>query len=226
MMVRLGQVQRPTVEVGDVATPGGRCPACGEPLFAWLEVDGDVGGAPVSHVLDRCENCRLVIERGDGGEGVADLIEGLVDAVAKSGEATLALPNGVSWQAGIGSENWAGMRFPAQPSVLNPKALALLLEHEGLETARTSYPAAPAMATLMQTLINLITINRDFARRVLGGELTPSQSRSGRGGYAFDAFASAVTAIPVAALAVLIEGAALLARRGGVFRTIVRRSDG
>jgi hypothetical protein len=225
-MVRLGQIQRPAVEVGDVATPGGRCPACGQPLFAWLEVDGDVGAARVRHVLDRCENCKLVIERGDAGEGVADLIEGLVEAVAKHGEATVALPNGVSWQAGIGSENWSGLRFPSQPSVLNPKALALLLEHEGLEAGRVSYPAAPAMATLMQTLINLITLNRDFARRVLGGELKSAEARHGRGGYAFDVFATAITAIPVAALSVLIEGAALLARRGGVFKTTVRRSAG
>lgn len=222
-MVRLGQVDRPAVEVEDLATPGGRCPACGEPLFAWLEVDGDVGAARVSHVLDRCENCKLVIERGDGGEGVADLIEDLVDAVRERGDATLALPNGLSWQASVGSENWAALRLPEQPSVLNEKALRLLLEHEGLETGRVSYPAAPAMASMLQTMLNLITFNRDFARRSLSGELRPSEARHGLWGYVLDAFATAVTAIPVAALSVLIEGAAVLARRGGVFRATVRR---
>lgn len=225
-MVRLGRIQRPAVDVGDIATPGGRCPACGEPLFAWLEVGGDVGGAPVSHVLDRCENCKLVTERGDGGEGVAELIEELVREVRERGEATLELPNGVSWQAGIGSEAWTGLRFPERPSVLNPRALRLLLEHEGLEAERISYSAAPAMAMAMLTLLNLITVNRDFARRALSGELRPAEARHGHRGYAFDAFASAVTAIPVAGLSVLIEAAALLARRGGVFRTTIRRSGG
>ncbi len=149
-MVRLGQApDRPAVEIDDLATPGGRCPACGEPLFPWIEVDGDAGAARLRHIVDRCENCRLAIERGDAGEGLSDLIEGLAERAKRDGSAHLSVPNGASWQASLGAENWAGLQLPQVPELLTPKALALLLEHENLETTATAFPAAAGMAQLM-----------------------------------------------------------------------------
>ena len=38
-----------------------RCPACGEPLFAWVEAAGY--GGREDQVIDRCENCGLVAAR-------------------------------------------------------------------------------------------------------------------------------------------------------------------
>jgi hypothetical protein len=210
---------RPTVSVSDTATPGGRCPACGEPLFPWLEAPDSDPAQRRRHVLDRCENCRLGLEREDGGEALADLIEG----VAERGGGTVEVPNGASIQAGIGAENWSAMQMPEHPYLLTPRALELLLEHERLEIARLSYPARPAMAAMMQTLLNLITFNRNFAGSALRGSLRPGQARPGRIGFVVDAAITTLAAIPVAIIAVLLEGGAGLARRGGVLRATVRR---
>lgn len=225
---KLGQIHRPAVDIEDLATPGGRCPACGEPLFPWIEVDGDIGGpgqaqVRVAHVIDRCENCGLATERGDGGESLGDEIEQIADAVRRDGAAEVSLPNGSSWQAMLGAEHWAGLHLPEQPSVVNPKALDLLLEHEGLRAEQVSFPAATGMAQLMQTLLNLITFNRDFARRALRRELTPASSRHGVVGYGIDTLATVMTAVPVAAISVVVEAVAVLAKRGGILRARITR---
>jgi hypothetical protein len=223
MAIKLGQVERPTVGIEDLATPGGRCPACGEPLFPWMEVDTEIDGVKLAHVIDRCENCHLATERGDAGEAIADLIEGIEADVARDGAAEVILPNGASWQASVGAENWAGLHLSEKSSLLNPKALKLLLEHEGLKVDRLSFPAAAGMAQLMQTLLNLITFNRDFARRALRGELKPWTSRHGGLGFGIDGLATVLIAFPVAVLSVLIEGAAVLFRHGGLMRARISR---
>jgi len=88
-------------------------------------------GVETEHVVDRCENCHLALEREDAGEALADLIEGVRERVAGHGEATLEVADGASVQAGIGAENWSGLRMPAVPYVLNAKALELLLHPRG-----------------------------------------------------------------------------------------------
>ncbi len=209
MPIRISS-ERPQVDVSDAATPGGRCPADGEPLFAWIEVDGGV--------LDRCESCGLVLERTDGGEGLAALIESLALEVAERGEAELVSPNAASYQAGIGAESWSALRPAEEPYVLTPGALELLAGHESLTAAEIHYPARTGMAAMLQTILNLLTFNRNFASSVAGGELRPRDSRHGAAGFAIDALVTVFTAIPVAALAVLLEGVGVLAKRGGVIR--------
>ena len=214
---------RPTVDISDTATPGGRCPACGQPLFPWIEGPDASPGSRSDHVVDRCENCHLGLEREDAGEALADLIEGIAEEVRDVGRATLHVANGASLQAGIGVENWSALHLPAEPYVLTPKALELLLEHEDLEIARRSYPLRPATAAMMQTLLNLITFNRNFASEALHGTLRPAQARPGRSGFFLDTAITALAAVPVAIISVVLEGGASLARRGGVLRATVGR---
>ncbi|MDX6615297.1 MAG: hypothetical protein QOD60_388 [Solirubrobacterales bacterium] len=214
---------RPTVDISDTATPGGRCPACGQPLFGWMEAPGSDPGDQRLHVMDRCENCRLGLEREDAGEALGDLIERIEEQVTKAGEATLEVANGTSVQAGIGAENWSALDLPAEPYLVNPKALDLLLEHEQLEISRLSYPMRAAMAAMMLTLLNLITFNRNFAAAALRGRLHPSTARPGPAAYFVDTAITALAAIPVAIISVVLEGGASLARRGGVLRATIRR---
>ena len=48
------------VSLDEGASPGAaRCPACGEPLFVWVEAEGY--GPREDQVIDRCENCGLVV---------------------------------------------------------------------------------------------------------------------------------------------------------------------
>ena len=216
--------ERPTVSVTDTATPGGRCPACGEPLFAWLDPPGsDPGNRAARYVVDRCENCGLALEREDGGDGLGAMIERVRRDLRDNGEAILEAPNAASFQAGLGTENWSGLRLPSEPALLTPRSLELLAEHEGLEVAEIAYPARAGMAGMFQTILNLLTFNRDFARLALTGKLRPRDSRFGGVGYAIDVLVTLFTAIPVAALAVLFEGVAILARRGGLMRATIKR---
>ena len=225
-MVRLGESDRRAVDVSDTATPGGRCPACGEPLFAWLDPpDSDPRRRGLRHILDRCENCGLALEREDSGEAAATIAERIESEVAERGEGRFEGPNAASFQAALGTESWSALRLPEEPAVLTPRALELLLAHERLEIARLSYPARAGMAAMFQTILNLLTFNRDFAPAALSGSLRPRDSRAGAAGYAIDVLVTLFTAIPVAALAVLMEGAAILAKRGGAIRAQIRRRD-
>ena len=68
---------------------------------------------------------------------------------------------------------------------------------------------------MWQTLLNLLTFHRNFAPEAIAGRLRPGEGR-GRAAYAIDVMVTVLAAVPTAILAVLIEGAAVLARRGGV----------
>ena len=63
MAIGLGARRRRAVSLERAAGPETpRCPACGEPLFVWIETDGY--GIREDQVIDRCENCGLVVARG------------------------------------------------------------------------------------------------------------------------------------------------------------------
>ena len=68
---------------------------------------------------------------------------------------------------------------------------------------------------MWQTLLNLLTFHRDFASEALSGRLRPGGGR-GRAAYAIDVMVTVLAAIPTAILAVVLEGGAVAARRGGV----------
>ena len=206
------------------ATPGGaRCPACGEPLFVWLETEG--WGPREDQVIDRCENCGLVVARGavpSAEVALHELLES--DGTVRSGSGepgspeTIVVrgPNPASLQAWLGAENWAALR-PGDSS-LKPSARAaeLLLAERGLEARSTRFVATAGIASMWQTLLNLLTFHRDFAAEAASGRLRPSGGR-GRAAYAIDVMVTVLAAVPTAFIAVALESGALLARRGGVF---------
>ena len=155
-----------TVSLEEGAAPGGaRCPACGEPLFVWVETEG--WGPREDQVIDRCENCGLAVAR----DAVPDA-EDAVAAAAAEPTATAAdvfrAPNAASLQAWLGAENWAALRPGERALKPSPRAAELLLAKRGLRASRGSatWPA-PGMASMWQTLLNLLTFHRDFASEAL-----------------------------------------------------------
>ena len=68
---------------------------------------------------------------------------------------------------------------------------------------------------MWQTLLNLLTFHRDFATEAASGRLRPGTGR-GRAAFFVDAAVTILAAIPTALLAVVLEGGALLVRRGGL----------
>jgi hypothetical protein len=212
-----------TLEQGATAeTP--RCPACGEPLFVWIETEGY--GSREDQVIDRCENCGLVVARGPVPSTDEAVDRLLSDARRHKGRVALRAANAASLQTWLGAENWAALHIPTKrvapggaPSHIGmeptPRAASLLLARRGLEIKRIRHLAGAGMASMWQTLLNLLTFHRDFASEAISGRLRPGTGR-GRAAFWTDAVVTVLAAIPTAFIAVLLEGGAVIARRGGV----------
>jgi hypothetical protein len=224
--------RKPAVSLDEGAVPGGaRCPACDKPLFVWVETEG--WGPREDQVIDRCENCGLAVARNavPTTEGAIAQLLGSPAASANGGDAAgrqghegivVRVPNASSLQAWLGAENWAALR-PADGKLKpSPQAAELLLAKQGLEVSRVRHLATAGMASMWQTLLNLLTFHRDFASEALSGRLRPSGGR-GRAAYAIDVMVTVLAAIPTAILAVLLEGGAVVARRGGVIEVSATR---
>lgn len=210
--------RKATVSLEQGATPGGaRCPACEKPLFVWVETEG--WGPREDQVIDRCENCGLVVPR-DSVPSAAEAVAGLIGS-AGNGHNVFRAPNASSLQAWLGAENWAALR-PGDGSLKpSPKAVELLLPRRGLAVTKVRHLASAGMASMWQTLLNLLTFHRDFASEAFSGRLRPGNGR-GLAAYAIDVLVTILAAVPTAILAVILEGGAVIARRGGVIEVTAR----
>lgn len=226
MAIGLGRKERRAVSLEEAA-PGNadRCPACGEPLFVWVETEG--WGPREDQVIDRCENCGLAVARDavptpDAAASVL-LGEAAAPEVRQQGAVVVRAANAASLQAWLGAENWAALRpgeFGLEPT---PRAAELLLRRRDLEVTRVRHLASKGMASMWQTLLNLLTFHRDFASEAASGRLRPGTGR-GRAAYAIDVLVTVLAGIPTAILAVILESGAVLARRGGVIEITAARS--
>jgi hypothetical protein len=232
MPIGLGTRRRRAVSLEEGADPGAhRCPACGEPLFAWVETRGY--GSLEVQVVDRCENCGLAVAR-DSVPSPDEATDALLFGREHRGDRiAIRAANAASLQAWLGAENWAALQpdtkrvapggAPSQNAIKpTPRAASLLLARRGLEVRRVRHLAGPGMASMWQTLLNLLTFHRDFASQAASRRLRP---RTGRGRAAFwtDAIVTVLAAVPTAIIAVLLEGGAVIARRGGVIELEAER---
>lgn len=203
-----------TVSLEQGAAPGSaRCPACGEPLFVWVETEGY--GAREDQLIDRCENCGLAVPRN-----AVPSPDGAVDALLfgreESGSGVaIRVDNAASLQAWLGAENWAALRPGGHGMKPTPRAIRLLLARRGLEVRRIRHLIRPGMASMWQTLLNLLTFHRDFASEAASGRLRPGTGR-GLAAFWIDAVVTVLASIPTAIIAVILETGAVIARRGGV----------
>jgi hypothetical protein len=232
MPIGLGARRRRTVTLDQGAGPETpRCPACGEPLFVWIEINTKrvaPGGAP-SHlgpredqVIDRCENCGLVVVRGEvpTADDAAERL--LAEAKRRDGHVSIRVDNAASLEAWLGAENWSALRPGEHGLEPTPRAASLLLARRGLEIRRVRHLPGPGMASMWQTLLNLLTFHRDFASDAIAGRLRPGTGR-GRAAFWIDAVVTVLAAVPTAILAVLLESGAVLARRGAVIEIEAER---
>jgi hypothetical protein len=214
MAIGLGNRRKRAVSLDQGAGPDAiRCPACGEPLFVWLETEGY--GAREDQVIDRCENCGLAVAR----DAVPDHDEAVRELLGHSSErgdrVVIRARNAASLQAWLGAENWAALAPGTGEIKPTPRAAHLLLARHGLGVRRIHHLAGSGMAAMWQTLLNLLTFHRDFASEAVSGRLRPGTGR-GRAAFWIDAVVTVLAAIPTAFIAVLLESGAVLARRGGV----------
>jgi hypothetical protein len=224
MPIGLGTRRGRAVSLEQGASPkAARCPACGEPLFVWLETSGY--GPREDQLIDRCENCGLAVARDavPSADRAAD--ELLSGGERRGGRIAVRAANAASLQAWLGAENWAALAdikrvapggAPSHHMIKpTPRSAAVLLERRGLQVRRIRHLAGAGMASMWQTLLNLLTFHRDFAVEVVAGRLRPGSGR-GRAAFWVDAAVSVLAAVPTAIIAVVLEAGAVAARRGGV----------
>ena len=214
MAIGLGTRRRRAVSLEQAANPETpRCPACGEPLFVWIETYGY--GRREDQVIDRCENCGLVLVRGEIPTPDAAVERLLSDAQQRDGFVAFRAANAASLQTWLGAENWAALRPGGHGLEPTRRAASLLLARRGLRIRRIRHLAGPGMASMWQTLLNLLTFHRDFASEAASGRLRPVPGRS-EAAFWTDAAVTVLAAIPTAFIAVVLELGAVVARRGGV----------
>ncbi|HET8861737.1 MAG TPA: hypothetical protein VFM94_00625 [Solirubrobacterales bacterium] len=178
------------------------CPACGEPLFGWIDRRPGLVG-PVS----RCESCGLGVvgDPGDAGEAL-----GALDQLSSGGIATIANRGGFS--AWIGGAGWAGLERDAR-YLFTVEAVRRLVAHRDQVVKSARWSPGAGIATMWQTILNGFTFGRNGALGALGGSKAvpadkPWQRR-------LDALITILVAIPTLLVAVPLELAAAALRRGG-----------
>jgi hypothetical protein len=177
------------------------CPACGEPLFGWIDLRAGLRG-PVK----RCESCGLGVvgEVGGSAEALAALDRlGGADGVRISDRAGFA-----AW---IGGAGWAGLE-PESRYLFTTEAVRRLVANRDQVVASARWAPGPGVAVMWQTVLNGFTFGRNVALAALGrGKSAPAERLWQR---RLDALISVVVAVPAFIAAVPLELLAATFRRG------------
>ncbi|HEU5104249.1 MAG TPA: hypothetical protein VFU11_00255 [Solirubrobacterales bacterium] len=179
------------------------CPACGEPLFGWIGQKRGMAG-PVR----RCESCGLAVvgEPGGAEEALREL-----DAL-RDGD-TIRIENRASFACSLGGAGWSGLQ-PQARYLFTTEAVRRLVARRDQVVKKRRWQPATSLAATWQTLLNSVTFGRNVALGALRG--TPAVPAPEPWQRRIDALASIVLAIPAMLIAVPVELAGGLARRGSV----------
>ncbi len=194
--------QTPVVPLEAGASPDNPpCPACGEPLFGWIDQRPGLRG-PVS----RCESCGLGVagDAGDVGEALAAL-----DRLAEDDVVRIA--NRASFSAWIGGAGWSGLE-PNSHYLFTTEAVRRLVANRDQVVTRVRWSPGAGIATMWQTILNGFTFGRNIALGALGrAQAVPAERPWQR---RLDALICIVVAIPALIAAVPMELTAAATRRG------------
>ncbi len=128
------------------------------------------------------------------------------------GRIVVAVPNLASWQARIGGDRWFHQDVPRHRTHLTTAGASALLERSGYRVERIRHLLVEQNPLGMwQTLLNRLTVERDFAFRLLKRDLGPA----GAGTRIYDLLVTAVAGPLLIPVALAAELAAGLAGRGG-----------
>jgi hypothetical protein len=180
------------------------CPACGEPLFGWLTRQPGLSG-PVS----RCESCGLGVV-GDGADPEEALHE--LDRLAHRPDG-LRIANRASFACSLGSAGWAGLE-PGCRYLFTVEATRRLVARRDQVVRSQRWAPLAGLAATWQTLLNSVTFGHDVALDAFGRAQAMPADRPWK--RRIDALASIVLALPALAIALPVELAGGLLRRGAV----------
>ncbi|HWM63112.1 MAG TPA: hypothetical protein VNP96_03885 [Solirubrobacterales bacterium] len=178
------------------------CPACGEPLFGWIDARPGLAG-PVR----RCESCGLGVvgEPPSAAEALREL-----DRLGTEGALRIANRGGFS--AWIGGAGWAGLE-PGVHCLFTVEAVRRLVANRDQVVRSARWAPGRGIATMWQTILNGFTFGRNVALGAFGrsGPVPAAEPWQRR----LDALIVVVVAIPALLAAVPLELAAAALRRGG-----------
>jgi hypothetical protein len=177
------------------------CPACGEPLFGWIDARAGLAG-PVS----RCESCGLGVV---GGEASAE--EALRELDRLGGEQSLTIVSRDSFSAWIGGAGWAGLTRGSR-YLFTVEAVRRLVAGRDQVVSSARWSPGIAIATMWQTILNAFTFGRNVALGALGRSEAVSAAKLWQ--RRLDAFVSVAVAIPALLIAIPLELIAAALRRG------------
>src|SRR5829696_5018223 len=179
------------------------CPACGEPLFGWIDMRAGLAG-PVS----RCESCGLGVV---GPPGDAEDALRVLERLEEDGTMRIANRGGLA--AWIGGAGWPGLEPGARYLYTADSARRLVANRDRVVTSARWAPGA-GIATMWQTVLNGFTFGRNVALATMGrAEGAPAEKGWQR---RMDAGISVAVAVPTMLFALPIELAAAACRRGAV----------
>jgi hypothetical protein len=174
------------------------CPACGEPLFGWLDARGGLD-APAR----RCESCGLGVV-GEPGDASAAL-----EALDRRGEGDRTrIANRACLSASLGGAGWAGLERGVR-YLFTPEAVRRLVANRDQVVTGIRWSPRSGIAVAWQTLLNSAT----FGHNVVVGSPAPARRPWQR---RIDWLTTVVLAIPAFLLALALELAGAALRRGSV----------
>jgi hypothetical protein len=179
------------------------CPACGEPLFGWIDARTGLAG-PVA----RCESCGLGVVGGGG-----DVTKALA-ALDRLGNADkVRIADRAGFAAWIGGAGWAGLE-PDARYLFTTEAVRRLVANRDQVVTRARWSPGAGIATMWQTVLNGFTFGRNVALGALGRSTAAPAERPWQ--HRLDAMICIVVAVPALLAAVPMELAAAAMRRGSV----------
>jgi hypothetical protein len=179
------------------------CPACGEPLFGWIGRKAGLEG-PVW----RCESCGLGVV-GRATDAAAALHE--LDALRR--EDVVRIENRGSVACALGGAGWSGLA-PGRRHLFTVEAARRLVAPRDQIVKSARWRPLASLARTWQTLLNSVTFGRNVALGALqDAPAVPAERPWQR---RIDALASVVLAIPALLIAIPVELAGGLSRRGAV----------
>jgi len=201
-MAMSARQQTPVVPLEAGAGPDNPpCPACGEPLFGWIDPRAGLAGA-----VSRCESCGLgvVAEPGSPEDALREL-----DSLTE-GE-TIRIVNRGGFAAWIGGAGWPGLE-PRARYLYTAEAVRRLAAYRDQVVSSARWAPGAGIATMWQTVLNGFTFGRNVALGALGGaQAVPAGKRWQR---RMDAGISVVVAVPAMLFAAPMELIAAACRRG------------
>jgi hypothetical protein len=172
------------------------CPACGEPLFGWIDARSGLDG-PVG----RCESCGLGAVGGPGSAA-----EALRELDRSAADGRLRIRGRDSFSSWIGGAGWAGLG-PGVRYLFTVEAVRRLVANRDQVVKRARWSPGAGFATMWQTILNSATFGHNVVMRPTARATKPWQRR-------IDWLTTVVLSIPALVIAIPLEALGAALRRG------------